>query len=137
MRQCHMNFDNLVRNGKMKKVRGLPRMNKLDNVMCKQCQIGKTKKSSFKRKTYTCANVLEFIHTNLYGPIGIQIYCDNKYIILFVDDQYRMMIVIFLKQKFDALQLIKWYLGSIEREIGKILKSNRGAEFISNQFNIF
>ena len=50
------------------------------------------------------------------------------------------MTVIFPKQKFDAFQMLKWYLARVEREIGKILKclrSDRGGEFTSNEFKIF
>ena len=39
-RPCHVNFDNLINIRKMKKVRGLPKLKKPDNIMCKQCQLG-------------------------------------------------------------------------------------------------
>ena len=44
---------------------------------------------------------------------------------LFVDDYFRMMIVIFLKHKSDAFQMFKWYLARFEKEIGKSLKCLR------------
>ena len=69
-----VNFDNLVNISKMKKVRGLPKLKKPDNVMCKQCQSGKTTKSSFKSKTYTSKEILELVHTDLCGPIEVQSY---------------------------------------------------------------
>ena len=53
---------------------------------------------------------------------------------LFVDDYSRMMIVMFLKQKFDAFQMFKWYLARVEKEMGKSLKclrSDKGGEFTS------
>ena len=84
----------------MKKVRGVPKLKKLDNVMCKQCQLGKMTKSSFKSKTYTSKEVLEIVHTNLCGPIEVQSYKGDKYIMFFVDDYSRMMIVMFLEKKF-------------------------------------
>ena len=51
-----------------------------------------------------------------------------------------MMTIIFLKEKFDAFQLFKWYLVGVEKEIHKSLKclrSNRGGDFISNEYNTF
>ena len=66
-----MNFDNLVSISKMQRVRGLPRLRKPDKLMCKQCQMSKMKKSSFKRKTYSSNKVLDFVHIDLCGPIGI------------------------------------------------------------------
>ena len=53
---------------------------------------------------------------------------------LFVDDYSRMMTVMFLKKKFDAFQMFKWYLAKVEKEIGKslnCLRSNRGGKFTS------
>ena len=94
-------------------------------------------KSSFKRKTYTSNEVLELVHIDLCGPIEVQSYKGDRYIMLFLDDYSRMMIVIFLKQKLDAFQMFKWYLAKVEKEIGKSLKflrSDRGGEFTSKEF---
>ena len=41
---------------------------------------------------------------------------------IYVDDYSRMMTVMFLKQKFDAFQMFKWYFARVEKEIGKSLK---------------
>ena len=40
-RFCHINFDNMVKIRKFRKVRGIPTLNKLDVGLCKNCQIGK------------------------------------------------------------------------------------------------
>ncbi|MDF3680891.1 reverse transcriptase domain-containing protein, partial [Enterobacter hormaechei] len=122
---CHVNFDNLVNISKMKKVRGLPKLKKPDNIMCKQCQLGKMTKSSFKSKTYTSKEVLELVHTDLCGPIEVQSYKGDKDIMLFVDDYSRMMTIMFLKKKSDAFQMFKWYVARVEKEIGKSLKCLR------------
>ena len=53
----------------------------------------------------------------------------DKYIMLVVDDYSKMMVVMFLKQKYDTFQVFKWYLARVKKEIGKTLKylrSNRG-----------
>ena len=36
-RLCHVNLDNLISISHMKRVRGLPKLKKPDNVICKQC----------------------------------------------------------------------------------------------------
>ena len=66
-RLCHVNFDNQISISKIKKVKGLPKLMKPHNTICKQCQLGKMTKSSFKRKTYTSKEVLELVHTELCG----------------------------------------------------------------------
>jgi hypothetical protein len=81
----------------MKKVRGLPKLKKPDNIMCKQCQLRNMTRSNFKSKTYTSKEILELVHTNLCGPIEVQSYKGDKYIMFLIDDYSRMMIVLFLK----------------------------------------
>ena len=76
-------------------------------------------KLSFKSKAYTSKEILEIVHTNLCGPIKVQSYKGDRYIMLFVDDYSRMMTIMFLKQNFDAFQMFKWYLTRVEKEIGK------------------
>ena len=71
-RLCHVNFDNLISISNMKKVRGLPKLKKPNNVMCKQCQLGKVTKESVKSKNHTSKGVLEIFHTNLCGTIEVQ-----------------------------------------------------------------
>ena len=50
-RLCHVKFDNIVKIRKFIKVRGIPSLKKLDVGLCKNCQIDKMGKTSFKRKT--------------------------------------------------------------------------------------
>ena len=91
-RLCHVIFDNLI-----SIIRGFPKLKKPNNIICKQCQLGKMTKSSFKSKTHTSKGILEIVHIDLCGPIEVQSYKGDKYIMLLVDDYSRMMTVMFLK----------------------------------------
>ena len=98
------------------------------------------KKSSFKRKTYTSKEVLELVHIELCSPIEVQSYKGDIHTMLFMDDYYRMMTDMFLKQKSDAFQIFKWYLARVEKETRKIMKClrlDRGSEFTSKEFETF
>ena len=80
------------------------------------------------------------MHIDLHGPIGIESYSRDKFFILFVDDYSRMMIVMYLKEKSKALQKFEWYMARVEKETRKRVKwlrSDRGGEFIWNEFNNF
>ena len=97
-------------------------------------------KSSFKSKTHTSKGILEIVHTNLCGQIDVQSYKGDKYIMLCVHNYSWMMKVMFLKHKFDALQMFKWYLARVENETSKnmkCLRSDGGGEFTSNEFEMF
>ena len=94
-------------------------------------------KTSFKRKSYQSEEVLEIVHIELCGPIGIKSYSGEKFFILFVDDYSRMMIVMYLKEKLEEFEKFKWYLVRVEKETRKRLKclrSDKGGEFISSEF---
>ena len=76
----------MVKISKFRKVRGIPNLKKPDIGLCKNCQIGKMGKTSFKSKNYQSEDILELVHTNLCGPIGVESYTGEKFLILFVDD---------------------------------------------------
>lgn len=102
---CHVNFDNMVKISNKKKVRCLPSLSEHDYAMCKQCQMGKMSKSSFKRKHYSSNAILELVHTDLCGSMRTQRYYGEKYFILFVDDLSRIMAIMFLKEKSEAFKM--------------------------------
>ena len=115
-------------------------MKKSDVGLCKNYQIGKMGKTSFKSKNHQSEDVLEIVHTDLCGPIWVESYTGEKFFILFVDDYSRMMTVMYLREKLEVFEKFKWYLERVEKEIGKRLKclrSYRGGEFISHEFNKF
>ena len=58
----------MVKIRKFRKVRGILSVKKLDVGLCKNYQIGKMGKTSFKRKNYQSEDILEIVHTNLCGP---------------------------------------------------------------------
>ena len=97
-------------------------------------------RSSFKRKTYTFKEILEIVHTDLCGPIDVQSYKGDKYIMFFIDYYSRMMAIMFIKKKSNAFQMFKWYLARVEKEVGKspkCLRSNREGEFTSMKYEMF
>lgn len=85
-----------------------------------QCQIDKMSKISFKTKSYNFEEVLELVHTYLCGPICVESYCGDIYVIFFVDDYSKKMTVMFLNDKYDAFQNLKWYLDRVDKETGRI-----------------
>ena len=44
------------------------------SVCARTIKLAKMGKTSFKSKNYQSKDVLEIVHTNLCGPIGVQIY---------------------------------------------------------------
>ena len=92
----------MVKIRKLRRVRGIPCLKKPNVGLCKNCQIGKMGKTGFKSQNYQSKYVLEIVHTDLCGPIGIESYSGEKIFILFIDDYSRMMSVMYLKEKLEA-----------------------------------
>ena len=93
-----------------------------------------------KEKNYQSEDILEIVHTNFCGPIGVESYTGEKFFILFVDDYSRMMTVMYLREKSEAFEKFKWYLARVEKETRKRLKFlrlDKGGDLISNEFNNF
>ena len=82
-------------------------------------------KTSFKSKKYQSKDILEIVHIDLCGPIGVESYSGEKFFILFVDDYSRMMIVMYLREKSEEFEKLKWYLARVEKETREILKCLR------------
>lgn len=137
---CHLNFDNLVTIRKNRRARGIKNLKKIEMAIWKQCQIGKMGKTSFKRKNYNIVEFFQLVHINLCGPIGTKSHIGDKNFFLFLDDYYRMMIVMYLRDKSKSFEMFKLHLTRVEKEIGnnfKCLWLDRGGEVISNEFNKF
>lgn len=139
-RLSHVDFERIVKVGRKNCVRGLPHITKPDNVMCKDCQLGKLASSSFSIKLLTFEHVLDLVHTNLCGPMRMKSVSGDKYFVLFIDDFSRMVLTIYLKEKLEAFNMFKVYKEKVEREIGRALKcvrSNQGGEFTSREFESY
>ncbi|GJU80983.1 zinc finger, CCHC-type containing protein [Tanacetum coccineum] len=80
---------------------------------------------------------LDLVYGDLCGPITPPTPSGKKYIFLLVDDYSRYMWVYFLTTKDQAFDTFKEYKNSIENELRttlKMLRTDRGGEFTSNEF---
>lgn len=124
-RFCHVNFNNLIKVSKSSIVRGLPKLVKPENVLCKDCQMGKMTFVSFKSKSFSIENILDLVHTDLCGPMRSKSYFGDNYFMIFIDDYSKMMWVTFLRQKYEAFSKFKEFKALVEKDIGNNLKCLR------------
>ena len=121
-------------------VRNFPKIVKPTNTICKECSLAKHNRISFPSKKFTTTMKLEIVHIDLNGPKNTKGYYGGRYFIILVDDFSRMMWVEFLKEKSEAFDKLKIFKNRVENEFDmkiKCLRSDRGEEFTSNEFNIF
>ena len=82
-------------------------IHKPKNSMCKECQLGKMMKPKISSTLHTSNDILELVHTDLYGPMRVESYYGDIYFILFVDDYTRMLTIILMKVKSHSSNMFK------------------------------
>lgn len=121
-------------------VSGMPNVNVVKEI-CPSCLLGKQVRGSFPQSTtFRASKVLQRIHGDLCGPITPNTQAGNKYIFVLIDDHSRYMWKVFLKKKSDAFQKFKKMKSMVEQETKEtilMLRTDRGGEFVSNEFNAF
>jgi len=107
---------------------------------CEHCVLGKQKKVSFSTGKHKTRGVLDYIHSDLWGPSKLPSKGKKRYLLTFIDDFSRKVWVHFLKAKSDAFEAFKeWKIlveNQMERKI-KYLRTDNGLEFCNEEFNEF
>jgi transposase InsO family protein len=84
-----------------------------------------------------CMASLELIHSDLCEMKGILTKGGKRYFVSFIDDTTRWCQLYLIKMKDEALDCFKIYKAEIENQIErkiKCVRSDRGGEYISNDF---
>ncbi|GKV51061.1 hypothetical protein SLEP1_g57737 [Rubroshorea leprosula] len=140
MRYEHLHFNGLKLLSQKKMVYGLLSIVPIDDV-CEGCVYGKQHRNAFPvGKAWRAKEPLELVHVDICGPMRNLSLNKSKYFLLFTDDFSRMSWVFFLVHKSEALEKFQEFKAFAEKECGhqiKILRTNKGGEFLSNEFGSF
>ena len=74
---------------------------------CEHCVLGKQKKVSFSTGKHKTVGVLDYIHSDLWGPSKLPLKGGKRYLLTFIDDFSRKFWVRFLRQKVLLLKHLK------------------------------
>lgn len=136
----HIGVDSMKLMIQKELVLGIPQID-VEKEICGSCLRGKQTRQTFPQATsFRASKVLELVHADLCGPISPTTAAGNKYIFVLVDDHSRYMWTILLKDKGDAFQKFKNFKIMAEQEAKtsiKTLRTDRGGEFTSNEFQRF
>ena len=134
-RLAHINVKNIE---KMKS-NGLIKFQNKNFEKCETCVKSKFVKKPFpsvKRDT----GLLELIHSDICELNGILTRGGKRYFITFCDDSSRLLYVYLLRSKDEAFDSFKIYKAEVENQLGKrikILRSDRGGEYFTREFDTF
>ncbi|GJZ96631.1 retrotransposon protein, putative, ty1-copia subclass [Tanacetum coccineum] len=98
---------------------------------------GKMTRKSFPHHSESATDLLGIIHTDVYGPLRHVSRQGASYFITFTDDYSRYGYVYLLKHKHVVFETFKVFKNEVENQLGKIIKalrSDRGGEYISQEF---
>ena len=100
--------------------------------------IGKHPEHKFDRgKANRATSILGLIHSDISGPMPVTSINGSRYLLTFIDDFSRYTWVLFLKKKSEVCENFSELKALIENSFGlkiKILSSDDGGEYVSNEF---
>ena len=108
--------------------------------MCKGCAQGKNTKNPFPKSNIKEKGILDIIHSDICGPMQTTSLSGYSYYASFINDYSRNTSIYFLKNKDEVFQRFKEFKALVENLYEKkikILRSDNGGEFTSNEFNDF
>uniref|UniRef100_A0A2N9HUM1 Integrase catalytic domain-containing protein n=1 Tax=Fagus sylvatica TaxID=28930 RepID=A0A2N9HUM1_FAGSY len=134
MRLGHMNEHGMRELHKRNLLVGI-RSCKLD--FCKYCVMGKQCRVRFKTATHNTKGKLDYVHSDIWGPVRVSSKGGAQYFMSFIDDYSRKVWVYFLKNKFDAFATFKKWKAKVENHTGRklnCLRTDNGTEYRDGEF---
>ncbi|GJW03442.1 retrotransposon protein, putative, ty1-copia subclass [Tanacetum coccineum] len=107
---------------------------------CEHCIFGKHKRVKFNTSVHTTEGILDYVHSDLWGPSQEASLGGARYMLTIIDDFSRRVWPYFLKHKSEAFSAFKEWKVMVETQTGKKVKKLRtdnGMEFCSNEFNSY
>ena len=107
---------------------------------CEHCIFGKHKRVKFNTSTHTTEGILDYVHSDLWGPARKTSFGGARYMMTIVDDYSRKVWPYFLKHKYQAFDVFKEWKTMVERQTErkvKILRTDNGMEFCSKIFKSY
>jgi 5'-3' exoribonuclease 2 len=110
-------------------------ISKLD--FCEHCVFGKHKRVKFNTATHSSKGILDYVHSDLWGPSRKPSLGGARYMLTIIEDYSRKVWPYFLKDKLEAFSAFKEWKTMVENQTEKKFKKRRtdnGMEFCSHEF---
>ncbi|GJU75510.1 retrovirus-related pol polyprotein from transposon TNT 1-94 [Tanacetum coccineum] len=114
---------------------GKKSLGKLD--FYENCVLGKSHRVSFGVGRHTIQGVIDYIHSDLWGPSQVKSLGGKRYILSIVDDYSRRLWVYILRFKHKGFGKFKEWKQLVENQTGRMVKKPRadnGLEFCNREF---
>ena len=97
---------------------------------------------AFKAAIHKSKDVLEYVHSNLWGPTRVFTHGGNKYFLSLIDDYSRKVWLYLLKtnDEHTVITKVKEWRALVENQTNKrvkVLRKDNGLEFCNEEFEMF
>ncbi|KAH9698871.1 Integrase catalytic domain-containing protein [Citrus sinensis] len=119
-------------------VLGSSQISELD--FCEDCVLGKATRNSFGKSVHSTKGILEYIHSDLWGPAQTMSLGGNTYFLSLIDDYSRRVWVYVLKHKDQVFGKFREWKSLVENQTGlkvKKLRTDNGLEFCNQEFDSY
>jgi hypothetical protein len=89
---------------------------------CEPCLMGKMTKTPFSETMERATDLLEIIHTDVYGPMSIEMHGGYRYVLTFMDDLSRYGYIYLMKHKSETFEKFKEFQSEVENQRDKKIK---------------
>ncbi|KAJ8633371.1 hypothetical protein MRB53_026707 [Persea americana] len=104
---------------------------------CERCIFEKHQKVSFKTGIHRTKDILDYVHSDVWGPYKVYSKGRSRFMLTFIDDYLRKVWVYTLKTKDQTFVTFKQWNEMVEKQIGRKVKKLRignGREYRSTEF---
>ncbi|KAL4271878.1 hypothetical protein GQ457_13G029750 [Hibiscus cannabinus] len=102
---------------------------------CEHCVLGKQKRVKFGTAIHDTKGILDYVHSDVWGPSKTPSFGGKHYFVTFVDDFSRRVWVYAMKSKDEVLKIFLKWKNMIENQTGrkiKRLRTDNGGEYRSD-----
>lgn len=118
-------------------VEGLTDCN-LEFDFCEHCIYGKQNCVQFYSSSYKSSDILDYVHSDVFGPVDVPSLSKSKYYVSFVDDYSRRTFVYFMNKKFEVFSRVNEFKNLVENQTRrriKCLRTDNGGEYCNTNFD--
>ena len=104
---------------------------------CEHCVFGKQTRVKFGTAVHNTKGILDYVHTDVWGPSKNESLGGNRWFVTFIDDFSRRVWVYMMKHKDEVFDIFLKWKKMVETQTGrrvKTLRSDNGDEYTSDPF---
>ena len=90
---------------------------------CEHCIFGKQHRVSFTSSLHRTAGILDYIHSDLWGPAPVTSKGGSRYLLTLIDDYSRKVWIYTIKNKSDVFHTFKGWKAMVERQTERNVKT--------------